>query len=73
MPTIRDKTAELLWAGPPACPRSSRTPPRPSTSPAAAATHPIGSAELRCDAFETNQELQEFLAFVSQAHHADLA
>ena len=36
--------------------------------------HPIGSAdELRCDAFETDQELQEFLAFVSQARHADVA
>jgi hypothetical protein len=30
--------------------------------------HPIGSAEeLRCDAFETDQELQEFLAFVSES------
>ena len=36
--------------------------------------HPIGSAEeLRCDAFETDQELQEFLAFVSESRHADLA
>ncbi len=36
--------------------------------------HAIGSAdELRCDAFETDQELQEFLAFVSQARHADVA
>lgn len=36
--------------------------------------HPIASAdELRCDAFETDQELQEFLAFVDQARHADLA
>jgi hypothetical protein len=36
--------------------------------------HSISSAdELRCDAFETDQELQEFLAFVSQSRHADLA
>jgi len=36
--------------------------------------HPIGSAgELRCNAFETGQELQEFLAFISQARHADVA
>jgi hypothetical protein len=36
--------------------------------------HPVDSAgELRCDAFETGQELQEFLAFVSQARHAGLA
>jgi hypothetical protein len=36
--------------------------------------HPIGSAaELRCDAFETDQELQEFLAFVRESRHADLA
>jgi hypothetical protein len=29
--------------------------------------HPIGSAdELGCNAFETNQELSEFLAFVSR-------
>jgi hypothetical protein len=36
--------------------------------------HPISSAdELRCDAFEADQELQEFLAFVSLAPHADLA
>lgn len=36
--------------------------------------HPIGSVdELRCDAFETDQELYEFLAFVRQSRHADLA
>ena len=36
--------------------------------------HPIGSVdELRCDAFETEEELEEFLAFVSQSRHADLA
>lgn len=36
--------------------------------------HPIGSAdELRCDAFETDQELDEFLAFVGESRHADLA
>jgi hypothetical protein len=36
--------------------------------------HPIGSVdELRCDAFKTDQELEEFLAFVGQSRHADLA
>lgn len=36
--------------------------------------HPIGSVdELRCDAFETDEELDEFLAFVRQSRHADLA
>jgi hypothetical protein len=36
--------------------------------------HPIGSVdELRCDAFETDEELKEFLAFVSESRHADLA
>lgn len=36
--------------------------------------HPIGTInELRCDAFETDQELDEFLAFVASSRHADLA
>ena len=36
--------------------------------------HPISSVdELRCDAFETDQELDEFLAFVAESRHADLA
>jgi hypothetical protein len=36
--------------------------------------YPIGSAdELRCDAFETGEELSEFLAFVSASRHANLA
>jgi hypothetical protein len=36
--------------------------------------HPIDSVdELRCDAFETDQELDEFLAFVTASRHADLA
>lgn len=36
--------------------------------------HPIASVdELRCDAFETDEELDEFLAFVSESRHADLA
>ena len=36
--------------------------------------HPISSVdELRCDAFETDKELDEFLAFVTQSRHADLA
>ena len=36
--------------------------------------HPIRSMdELRCDAFETDEELDEFLAFVTQSRHADLA
>jgi hypothetical protein len=36
--------------------------------------HPIASVdELRCDAFETDRELDEFLAFVTTSRHADLA
>ena len=36
--------------------------------------HPIGSVdELRSGAFETDQELDEFLAFVTASRHADLA
>jgi len=36
--------------------------------------HPIGSAgELRSDAFGTDEELDEFLAFVAASRHADLA
>ncbi|MGH3220786.1 MAG: hypothetical protein ACRDPY_19165 [Streptosporangiaceae bacterium] len=36
--------------------------------------HPIRSVdELRCGAFETDQELDEFLAFVAESRHADLA
>lgn len=36
--------------------------------------HPIGSLdELHCDAFETDEELDEFLAFVTESRHADLA
>ena len=36
--------------------------------------HPIRSVdELRCDAFGTDEELDEFLAFVAQSRHADLA
>jgi hypothetical protein len=36
--------------------------------------HPIGSAdELRCDAFASDEELDEFLAFVAAQRHADLA
>ncbi len=36
--------------------------------------HPIRSAdELRSDAFETDEELDEFLAFLAEARHADLA
>jgi hypothetical protein len=36
--------------------------------------HPIGSAdELRCDAFDSDEELDEFLAFVAAQRHADLA
>ncbi len=36
--------------------------------------HPIGSLdELRCDAFETDEELDEFLAFVADSRHADFA
>lgn len=36
--------------------------------------HPIVSVdELRCDAFETDKELDEFLSFVTESRHADLA
>jgi hypothetical protein len=36
--------------------------------------HPIRSAdELRSDAFESDEELDEFLAFVADSRHADLA
>jgi hypothetical protein len=36
--------------------------------------HPIGSVdELRCDAFRSDEELDEFLAFVTESRHADLA
>lgn len=36
--------------------------------------HPIASMdELRCDAFETDRELDDFLAFVTTSRHADLA
>ena len=36
--------------------------------------HPISSVdELRCDAFETDEELDELLAFVTASRHADLA
>lgn len=36
--------------------------------------HPIASVdELRCDAFETDEELDEFLAFVTESRRADLA
>jgi hypothetical protein len=36
--------------------------------------HPVGSVdELRSDAFETEEELEEFLAFVTESRHADLA
>ena len=36
--------------------------------------HPISSVdELLCDAFETDQELDEFLVFVAESRHADLA
>jgi hypothetical protein len=36
--------------------------------------HPIESVdELRCDAFESDEELDEFLAFVTASRHADLA
>lgn len=36
--------------------------------------HPIISiGELRSDAFETDEELDEFLAFVTESRHADLA
>jgi hypothetical protein len=36
--------------------------------------HPITSiGELRSDAFETDEELDEFLAFVTDSRHADVA
>jgi len=36
--------------------------------------HPIRSVdELRCDAFETDEELDELLAFVAESRHAKLA
>lgn len=36
--------------------------------------HPIESIdELRSDAFETDEELEEFLSFVTRSRHADLA
>jgi hypothetical protein len=36
--------------------------------------HPIRSMdELRCDVFETDEELDEFLAFVTQSRHVGLA
>lgn len=36
--------------------------------------HPISSVdELRSDALETDEELDEFLAFVTESRHADLA
>jgi hypothetical protein len=36
--------------------------------------HPISSVdELRCDAFETDEELDAFLAFVAESRHADIA
>jgi hypothetical protein len=36
--------------------------------------HPIGSVdELRSDAFGTDEELDEFLAFITESRHADLA
>jgi hypothetical protein len=36
--------------------------------------HPIRSVdELACGAFETDEELDEFLAFVTESRHADLA
>jgi hypothetical protein len=36
--------------------------------------HPITSIdELRNDAFESDEELDKFLAFVTQSRHADLA
>jgi hypothetical protein len=35
---------------------------------------PIGTLdEFRCDAFETDEELEAFLAFVAESRHADLA
>ena len=36
--------------------------------------HPIGTLDdLRCDAFESDEELEAFLSFVAQSRHADLA
>jgi hypothetical protein len=36
--------------------------------------HPISSVdELRSDAFQTDEELDQFLAFVTESRHADLA
>jgi hypothetical protein len=36
--------------------------------------HPIRSVdELRSDAFQTDEELDQFLAFVTESRHADLA
>lgn len=36
--------------------------------------HPITAIdELRNDAFDSDEELDEFLAFVTQSRHADLA
>jgi hypothetical protein len=36
--------------------------------------HPISSVdEPRSEAFETDEELDEFLAFVTESRHADLA
>ncbi len=36
--------------------------------------HPIRSVnELRSDAFETDEELDDFLAFVARSRHADVA
>jgi hypothetical protein len=36
--------------------------------------HAIGSVdELRSDAFQTDEELDQFLAFVAESRHADLA
>jgi hypothetical protein len=36
--------------------------------------HPIGSInELRCDVFEDDQELDDFLAFVTASRHAGLS
>jgi hypothetical protein len=36
--------------------------------------HPIGSVdELRCDVFENDQELDDFLAFVTASRHSGLS
>jgi hypothetical protein len=36
--------------------------------------HAIGSVdELRSDAFQSDEELDQFLAFVTESRHADLA